>query len=118
VTLLALPGFAIVFLVVSVLWRPPVWFAAGYLSASVITFVTYAIDKSAAKAQASRAPESTLHALALAGGWPGALLAQQWLRHKSTKQSFRQTFWLTVAVNTIGFVLLCSPPGRGLWSTA
>jgi hypothetical protein len=35
----------------------------------------------------------------LACGWPGGLLAQQWLRHKSIKTAFRWKFWLTVALN-------------------
>ena len=40
------------------------------------TFFTYALDKSAARQNACRTPERTLHFLALAGGWPGALLAR------------------------------------------
>jgi len=68
-----------------------------------------AADKPAASANAQRTPEITLHGLALAGGWPGALLAQQFLRHKSTKQEFRQTFWGTVLLNLAGLVALASP---------
>lgn len=79
---------------------------------SLLTFIIYAIDKSAAQAKRRRTPESTLHLLALAGGWPGALLAQQWLRHKSAKQPFRAVFWATVVANVAGLVLLCSPYGR------
>jgi uncharacterized membrane protein YsdA (DUF1294 family) len=45
---------------------------------------------------AIKTPESNLHLLALAGGWPGALFAQQFLRHKSAKAEFRGTFWVTV----------------------
>jgi len=37
--------------------------------------------------------------LGLIGGWPGALLAQEWIRHKSSKMSFQAVFWVTVAVN-------------------
>ena len=50
--------------------------------------------------------------MALAGGWPGALLAQQWLRHKSAKREFRAVFWATLVLNVAGLVLLCSPWGR------
>ena len=88
---------------------PPstLWIAAAYAGMSLLTFIIYAIDKAAARAQRRRTPESTLHLLALAGGWPGALLAQKWLRHKSVKQPFRTVFWLTVVINVAGLVLLC-----------
>jgi len=42
----------------------------------------------------------------LVGGWPGAVVAQQLLRHKTKKLSFRTRFWVTVALNVIVFVLL------------
>jgi uncharacterized membrane protein YsdA (DUF1294 family) len=117
-TLFAIPVFLILLVVVSLLWRPPFWFAAVYLVASALTFLAYAVDKSAARRQAQRTPESTLHLLALAGGWPGALLAQQLLRHKSTKAEFRSVFWATVVLNALGFVALCSPLGSSLWARA
>lgn len=70
-----------------------------YLVVSIITYVVYAIDKSAAQSGTWRVSESTLHMLALVGGWPGALIAQQTLRHKSRKEAFRFVFWVTVVVN-------------------
>ncbi|MEL7668339.1 MAG: DUF1294 domain-containing protein [Actinomycetota bacterium] len=79
--------------------------AAAYLAFSIVTFAVYAWDKSAARRGARRVPESTLHVLALLGGWPGALVAQQALRHKTRKQPFRTIFWLTVLVNCIVLVL-------------
>ncbi len=85
---------------------PLLLIAAAYAGLSVITFVVYAIDKSAARRKGPRTPERTLHLLSLAGGWPGALLAQRWLRHKSAKASFRRVFWVTVVVNVLGFVML------------
>ena len=116
-TLFVIPAFLIVYLVVGVLWKPPIWFAAVYGFASRFTFVAYAADKSSAQRGAWRTPESTLHALSVAGGWPGALLAQQFLRHKSTKAEFRSVFWGTVIINIAAFVALCSPVGRSLWAS-
>lgn len=82
-----------------------------YLVASVITFIAYAFDKSAARNDQWRTQESTLHLFALIGGWPGALAAQRLLRHKSKKQSFQIQFWITVVLNcgTLGW--LFSPSG-------
>lgn len=111
-TLFAIPAFVVLALVVGVLWKPPAWLALVYVGLSVVTFVAYAMDKSAAVQGQWRTPESTLHTLSLAGGWPGALLAQQVLRHKSTKAPFRAVFWLTVLGNVAGFVWLASPYGR------
>ena len=70
----------------------------------MLTFIVYALDKSAAKAGRWRVAEKTLHLLALAGGWPGALLAQQLLRHKTSKPGFIAMFWFTVLVNVAAFV--------------
>ena len=111
-TLLALPAFLCVYAVVTLLWRPSLWLAAAYVGMSLITFVVYAMDKAAAQAHRWRTAESTLHLLALACGWPGALLAQQWLRHKSAKREFRAVFWATVVLNVAGLVVLSSPWGR------
>ncbi|MCS6191425.1 DUF1294 domain-containing protein [Shewanella baltica] len=77
----------------------PYGIAGMYLTLSLLTFIAYAIDKSAAKRGKWRTKESTLHLLALMGGWPGALFAQNVLRHKSVKASFRNVFWLTVVAN-------------------
>jgi len=84
------------------------WIAGLYLVLSAATYMAYAADKSAAASGARRTPELTLHVLAIAGGWPGALLAQQFLRHKSTKQGFRAVFWATVLLNTVGLAVLAS----------
>jgi uncharacterized membrane protein YsdA (DUF1294 family) len=110
-TLLSIPAFLCLYAVIAVLWHPTAWVPVAYAVISLLTFIIYAIDKSAAKAQRRRTSEATLHLLALAGGWPGALLAQQWLRHKSAKRAFRMVFWFTVVLNVVGLVLLCSPWG-------
>ena len=85
-----------------------------YLGASLVTFFMYFWDKSAARTGAWRTQESTLHLLSLLGGWPGALIAQQTLRHKSRKASFRAVFWLTVLVNCGLFIWLFTPSGSEL----
>lgn len=79
--------------------RLPSAVALAYLLASGLCFAVYALDKSAARRGQRRTPERTLLLLGLAGGWPGAVLAQQWLRHKTRKQPFQNRFWLTVALH-------------------
>ncbi|MCM8531268.1 MAG: DUF1294 domain-containing protein [Lentisphaeraceae bacterium] len=79
-----------------------------YLSLSFITFIIYAKDKRAARKATWRTPEQTLHLLALLGGWPGALVAQQLLRHKTQKKSFRILFWITLILNLSLFIFLIS----------
>lgn len=113
-TLVVIPGFVALYVVVGILWRPPLVLAVIYIGASVLTFFVYAKDKSAAQRNEWRTAEAMLHLLAFAGGWPGALLAQQFLRHKSTKPEFQACFWTTVIVNVAGFVLFCSPAGQSL----
>lgn len=70
-----------------------------YTALSLLAFILYAIDKNAAREKRRRIAERTLHAVGLAGGWPGALLARRLLRHKTRKQPFRTVFWLTAAGN-------------------
>jgi len=72
-----------------------------YYGASIITYGVYARDKTAAQNADRRVPESTLHLMSLVGGWPGALIAQALLRHKTRKTSFQIGYWLTVIVNCV-----------------
>ncbi|MGY4857677.1 DUF1294 domain-containing protein [Cryobacterium sp. AP23] len=101
--------FAIGYVVADALWPIPLWVAGLYLVASIVCFVVYAVDKSAAAAGRRRVPERTLHLLGIVGGWPGAIAAQQMLRHKTQKVSFRRAFWVTVVVNLIVFALFATP---------
>jgi uncharacterized membrane protein YsdA (DUF1294 family)/cold shock CspA family protein len=109
------PIFTVCFLlfVVTVVFsgRLPFAVLGLYLAASVVTFMVYALDKSAAKRDQWRTQESTLHLFALIGGWPGALAAQRLLRHKSLKASFQATFWVTVMLNCGALVWLLYPTG-------
>lgn len=110
--------FAVVFLVIVALavlsGRLPRLVGVAYTVLSLITFVVYAFDKSAASRGAWRTPESTLHLLGIAGGWPGALIAQQTLRHKSKKASFRAALWATVLINGGMFFWLLTGQGRAI----
>ena len=76
-----------------------------YLAVSIITFAVYALDKSASKSDRWRTRERTLHLFGLLGGWPGALIAQRLLRHKSKKQSFQVLFWTTAVLNCLALAL-------------
>lgn len=90
--------------------------AAIYLVMSAVTALAYAIDKSAAQHRRWRTKETTLHLLSLAGGWPGALIAQQLFRHKTRKETFRVAFWITVVANLCGLLWLLSKPGSKVLS--
>ena len=108
-TLFVLPLFLIAYAVIAIVWKPSIWIAGAYALLSLVTFLAYAIDKSAATRGSWRISEQSLHALALFGGWPGALVAQQVLRHKSAKQDFRSVFWATVLINIVTFVFFTTP---------
>ncbi|EFO80708.1 hypothetical protein OSCT_1401 [Oscillochloris trichoides DG-6] len=80
-----------------------------YMLMSFITFIVYATDKQSAMVGERRIPERTLHRLEFLCGWPGALFAQQYYRHKSRKQEYKTTFWLMTVLNLIvllGYVLV------------
>ena len=113
-SLFVIPAFVMLFLVVATLWRVPSSVAGAYLALSIVCFMAYAMDKSAALKGRWRTKESSLLLLGLLGGWPGGLLAQQFLRHKSTKATFRSAFMGTVAANVCAFVAFSSP-WLGAW---
>ena len=78
----------------------PMLVALVYVVMSVLCFAATARDQAAARAGRRRTPEASLLLLGLACGWPGGLLAQQMLRHKTQKWGFRLPFWITVLLNT------------------
>ena len=105
-------------LVLAALWlagRLAAWVPAAYGLLSALLFLAYGRDKYAAQRQQWRTPESTLHVLAVLGGWPGAALAQYVFNHKSTKPAFRRYYWLSVVLNVAGLAWLA---GHGLLAAA
>lgn len=84
----------------------PVILLAWHALASVTTLVAYGIDKRAAVRARRRTPERTLHALALLGGWPGALLAMRLFKHKRRKPAFMRVFWVTAAAHSAALAAL------------
>ncbi len=116
VGLAAIPVFLVLYVFLTLHWSLPSWPAGVYGGMSLVSYIAYGIDKSAAVHGAQRTPESHLHWLALLGGWPGALMAQYFLRHKSIKAEFRAVFWITVVLNVAAFVGFCSSYGRAVWA--
>jgi uncharacterized membrane protein YsdA (DUF1294 family) len=92
----------------------PVALSVVFLLSSVVSYFLYAKDKAAARTGSWRVSENTLHLWAMLFGWPGSLIAQQRLRHKTKKQSFRVFFWISVLIN-LGFVgWIHGPQGNGI----
>ncbi len=106
---LAVAAFVVLFALIATERNLPVWAIALYTGTSILTFLVYADDKSAAASGRWRTPEGSLLALGLVGGWPGAVIAQRMLRHKTRKMSFQLAFWGTVALNITAFVAFSSP---------
>ena len=89
------------------------WWPLGLIVLmSLLTLAAYAWDKRQAVRRQWRIPESRLHLLELFGGWPGALVARQWLRHKTEKRSYRLVFWFIVLLHLTLWALWV---GRPLW---
>jgi uncharacterized membrane protein YsdA (DUF1294 family) len=81
-------------------------FALYVVAINATTFAAFALDKRAAERRGWRIPERRLLVLAAFGGSPGALVAQQMLRHKTRKEPFRTSLRVIVAVQiaTLGVV--------------
>ena len=66
---------------------------------SVVTFLTYGWDKYQAKNNGWRVSEKQLHTMAFLGGWPGAMLGQNYFRHKTQKTEFKFMNWAAIALH-------------------
>lgn len=90
-------------------WTISHWIIIWYLLTSVICFTVYGFDKTAAIAGRWRVSEVSLITWGLFGGWPGAILAQQFFRHKNKKPLFRIAFFLSVMANLAVLSALFAP---------
>jgi uncharacterized membrane protein YsdA (DUF1294 family) len=95
--------------IINLTWPVPLWLGAVYVAASLVCAMAYAIDKRAAVTGRWRVSENTLLLLGFLGGWPGAIIAQQALRHKTRKVSFRRAFWGTVVLNVLAVAVFATP---------
>ena len=99
-------GFYLVLILLAAMHKLS-WLVVGwYAVLGLVTYLMYAKDKAAAQRNEWRTPESTLHFLSVFGGWVGAMVAQNYLRHKSQKVDFRMTYYLTVLINLAGLLVL------------
>lgn len=89
----------------------PLFISVVFFLFSLFAYFYYAKDKKAAINGLWRVKESKLHLLALCCGWPGALIAQEKLRHKTKKMSFQFVFWCTVLVNVGCFAWIHTSQG-------
>ena len=103
---LAIFVFVAIYFALGMFWPIPEWVAVAYAAMSIATAIAYRIDKSQATNGGWRISELSLLTLGLLCGWPGAIVAQQLLRHKTIKKSFRFQFWLTVVANILAFAAI------------
>ena len=113
-SLVVLAAFALTYLVVTLIWGTRLYLALAYVVMSLVCATAYWMDKTASQTGQWRISESTLLILGALGGWPGAIIAQQMLRHKTSKASFQAEFMFSIAINVLAFLALTTPLGRFL----
>ncbi|MCZ8235123.1 MAG: DUF1294 domain-containing protein [Inhella sp.] len=109
--LLIIPAFGLLLGAIHTAWPMPRAVTTLYGALSMALFIVYGMDKWAAKRGRARVAETSLHLVALMGGWPGALLAQQVFRHKTAKPAFLRWTWAMVALNLLALVWIVTPAG-------
>ena len=79
---------------------------------SGFTYLLYAVDKSISAREDWQVPEVLFHLFCLAGGWPGAILAQSFLRYKPTSVSYTPIFWTMLVANITLFAWSLTGEGK------
>jgi uncharacterized membrane protein YsdA (DUF1294 family) len=75
------------------------YYLTWLVTASVILFVLYGLDKARARKGAWRVPEITLHVLALAGGFAGGWAGRSIFHHKTKKGIFPFVLILSTVIH-------------------
>jgi uncharacterized membrane protein YsdA (DUF1294 family) len=91
------------------------WIFVIYLTASLVTFGAYGVDKRRATLGRRRIKERTLHWLELGCGWPGGFVGQAVFRHKRSKASYMMVFWGIVVLHGLAWGIWWGWHLRGRW---
>ena len=108
-SIVALAFFGVSYLGLTLVWKLPLLVGAAYLGMSIICAALYWQDKVSSRHGEWRTSEGALIFMGIMCGWPGAIVAQQLLRHKTTKPSFRVMHWFSVGLN-LAFLLFIGTP--------
>jgi uncharacterized membrane protein YsdA (DUF1294 family)/cold shock CspA family protein len=108
-SIVALAFFGVSYLVLTLVWKLPLLVGAAYLGMSIVCAGFYWHDKVSARRGEWRTSEGALILMGTMCGWPGAIVAQQLLRHKTTKQSFRTMHWFSVGLNLTVLMVVGTP---------
>lgn len=81
--------------------NPVVGYVVLLVVMSLLTFAFYGWDKYQAKNDGWRVPEKRLFILSFLGGWPGAMVGQNFFRHKTQKLEFKIVNWLAAALHVV-----------------
>ncbi len=77
----------------------PLFIVSIYTGMSLLCFILFFIDKKLAEANKWRIEEFYLHIVELLGGWPGALLGQKYIRHKTQKTQYKIILWIIIILH-------------------
>jgi len=75
--------FGVSYLVFTLVWKLPLLVGVAYLGMSIVCAGFYWHDKVSARLGKWRTSEGALIFMGIMCGWPGAIVAQQLLRHKT-----------------------------------
>lgn len=75
-----------------------------YVTLSILTMILYGLDKANAAMRKWRVPEIYFYILELMGGWPGALMAQNRLRHKTRQTAYLVILRCIIALHLTGWI--------------